>query len=355
MTEQEITEQEIVDAYNKYAQPSAYKLFKIMKGPTLKRIQAAIDKQLTHQLHKREPKNKVVAHMIAYFENETWLADLIDMSNFARSNNGYKWILLVIDVFTRRAYAKALKSKSAEDVLNGFEEIVLAKGMPGGLITDNGSEFTNREFQRFISRVHHTTAEPGYHPTLGVIDSLTKTIKGKIFKRFTLDDSTNWIKPLGEILTAYNNTPHSGIGMIAPSDAMIPENKQKIQDINIAKNQRPKHKFKAGQLVRRKLNKGFFKKGYKQTYSSTTYTIKEIQGVNAVLNNDDVVKLNDLQRVEQPDALPPKESKVRVAEKKARVHRKIREEGINVEDIVDQGTKRSRKQRPILDDGAIFY
>jgi len=90
--------------------------------------------------------------MVAFRENQIWLADLLDMSNYSRDNQGFKWILLVIDVFTRQGFAQPMKSKESANV--------------------NGSEFTNREFQKLLadSNIFHETNDPQYHPTLGLID-----------------------------------------------------------------------------------------------------------------------------------------------------------------------------------------
>jgi hypothetical protein len=45
------------------------------------------------------------------------------MSNLSRDNHGFKWILLIIDVFTRQGYAEGMKSKEASDVLSAFKKI----------------------------------------------------------------------------------------------------------------------------------------------------------------------------------------------------------------------------------------
>lgn len=48
--------------------------------------------------------------------NETFQGDSIQMIPFSKQNRGYKYILMVIDVFTKRAWAKELKIKTGEEV-----------------------------------------------------------------------------------------------------------------------------------------------------------------------------------------------------------------------------------------------
>lgn len=91
---------------------------------TLKEVKEAIDTQLTTQMHKKTG-HKIGGHMLAFFENEKWLMDLLDMQNFKQSNGGNRYILIVCDVFSRKGYAVPIKNKNADTVLNAFKEIVI--------------------------------------------------------------------------------------------------------------------------------------------------------------------------------------------------------------------------------------
>jgi len=113
--------------------------------------------------------------------------------------------LVVIDVFTRKAYAQAMTSKEGTSALHAFSAIANEhENGPEKLITDNGSEFTNKKFQDFltVNNILHETNEPQYHSTLGLIDRLCRTIKEKIFKYFTDKNETNWVDHLQNIISA---------------------------------------------------------------------------------------------------------------------------------------------------------
>ena len=50
--------------------------------------------------------------------DEIWTADLIDMQSFSKFNNGIKYLLMVIDVFSKYGWIVPLKSKTGVDVAN---------------------------------------------------------------------------------------------------------------------------------------------------------------------------------------------------------------------------------------------
>ena len=239
--------------------------------------------------------------------------------------------------------AEPLKNKTADETMSAFKDIILTAGaIPEKLVSDNGTEFMNEKFQHLLKSNHiiHETNDPGYHPTLGLIDRLSRTIKEKIFKSFTHSDNFNWVDQLQEIIQAYNATPHRALNETAPNDAQ--ENMFLIQDINKNKNVRPIHSFSAGDLVRKRLKKATFTKGYRQSWSSETHIITKISGLNAILDNDEKVKLNDLQIIREPTERAPKVSKVKAKEKKMKVKRKLKEDGIDENFLVD--SERTKKQ-----------
>jgi len=115
-----------------------------------------------------------------------WQADLLDMSKYANKNGGNRWILIVIDIFDRRAYARAMKNKTAKETATAFEEIIKeSTRVPMHLLTDSGSEFKG-ELQKLLdkNKISHRMADPGDHNLLGVIDRFSKTLKTVINNTF---------------------------------------------------------------------------------------------------------------------------------------------------------------------------
>ena len=62
--------------------------------------------------------------MYARFKDNIWAGDLAEMGSLSSKSQGVKYLLCVIDVFTKYAWVKPLKDKKAETVLRGFIERV---------------------------------------------------------------------------------------------------------------------------------------------------------------------------------------------------------------------------------------
>ena len=82
--------------------------------------------------------------IIPLYKDETWSADLIDKSSLSKYNNNCKFILTVIDIFTKYACAILLKKKSGLSLNNGFEIVLGDDRKPEKLWVDRGSEFYNK-------------------------------------------------------------------------------------------------------------------------------------------------------------------------------------------------------------------
>ena len=98
-------------------------------------IKKNIEKQQQQQLAKEVFSPRITKfrreRIIPLYKDETWSADLIDKSSLSKYNNNYKFILTVIDIFTKYAWAIPLKNKSGLSITNGFK-IVLSEHPQGG-------------------------------------------------------------------------------------------------------------------------------------------------------------------------------------------------------------------------------
>ena len=86
-------------------------------------------------------RNKVILNEI----DDVWGADLVEMQKYAKVNNGYRYLLTVIDCFSKYAWAIPLKDKKGKTVVDAFKHIVIiSKRIPKHLWVDEGKEFYNR-------------------------------------------------------------------------------------------------------------------------------------------------------------------------------------------------------------------
>lgn len=230
---------------------------------TYDKVKEWLSDQLPYSLHKdarvRWKRNKIHVSTL----NQQWQADLTFMDEFTSENDGHKYILTVIDCFSKYAYAVALKDKRSGSIISAFKTI-FRKAKPISLQTDNGSEFTNNQFKKFMQNENinfFTSNDPVIK--CAMIERFNRTLKNKMFKLFTAQGKRRWIHKLKLLIQSYNNSVHS-VTKFAPVDVNLQN--QHIVYSNIYGNYKPisksKHKLKSGDHVRTRYLKKSFDKSY---------------------------------------------------------------------------------------------
>ena len=215
--------------------------------------------------------------------DDIWGADLVDMQEWSTDNKGYKYMLNVIDIFSKYAWCVPLKDKTGLTVLNALKSIVKSSGRkPNLLWVDKGKEFYNSHFNAWMKDndiVMYSTY--GEHKSV-VVERFNRTLKEGMWKRFTAENTRMWIDKIDNLLLIYNNKKHSSIGM-SPVEASKDENVEKV--INKGRYiSRPKRKalFRVDDKVRITRLKGVFEKGYLPNWSEEIFTISEVQKTSPV-------------------------------------------------------------------------
>ena len=133
-----------------------------------------------------KPKNvsswKILSYTIDYL-SET---DLVDITKPSRKNDGVKYLLTVIDTFSKYAWVRPLKSKSRSEIIKAFSTILEENHRkPQKLRSDQGTEFTNASLQQYLEKqnIHFYTAKN--EPKSAIIERYNRTLKGKMYRHFT--------------------------------------------------------------------------------------------------------------------------------------------------------------------------
>ena len=150
--------------------------------------------------------------ILPLYKDETWSADLIDKSSLSKYNNNYRFILTVIDIFTKYAWAIPLKNKSGLSITNGFKTI-LSEGPQSGsehrkpekLWVDRGSEFYNKTFKSLLKE-YETKLYSTYSDLKAVfVERFNRTYLHIINKPIFLNGDGNWVNILNDAIITYNN------------------------------------------------------------------------------------------------------------------------------------------------------
>ena len=135
----------------------------------------------------------------------------IDLLGPLRENQGYSYVMVCIDAFSKLVATAPLASKQKNDVaLAFFNNWICKHGVPSTLVSDRGTEFTNdvfNELQQNFNISHVTTSS--YHPQAnGQIERQMRNLL-QYFRKFLNNKSNDWVQLLPSFEFSYNTTIHS--------------------------------------------------------------------------------------------------------------------------------------------------
>ena len=262
---------------------SAEKLFraakKLKKNITRKNVNEFLEKQPTYTLHHPVKINFQRRKTFAKYLDQIWQADLVDFQKYSRNNKGYKYVLTVIDILSRFAFAEPIKNKTGPSIVAAFNRIFSKyKRIPQKLQTDHGGEFYNTTLKAFLKNkkiIHYSTFS---ETKAAVVERFNRTFKNKLYKFFTHEKTKKYIQVLPEIISSYNKSVHRAHGF-APKN-VTKKNQKKIWKIlygNHLKKKNKSPKFRVGDSVRISKTRKQFQKGYKEGWTKEIFIIDEIK------------------------------------------------------------------------------
>ena len=235
----------------------------------------------TYTLHRPSRKRFRRNQIIVAGKDDTFQADLIDVSNIKSYNDDNKFILTCIDVFSKYAWAIPIQRKSALDVLEAFKLIFKDGRIPNRIQTDEGNEFLNKILKRYFDALKIKIYFLNSEMKAAIVERFNRTLKEKMWRYFTHKQSFRYIDVLKSLLVSYNNSYHRTIKTTPLS--VNEQNEDSIWQTvyghpkQTADESAVKFKFKVGDLVRISKAKGVFAKGYTANWT------REIFKINACL------------------------------------------------------------------------
>lgn len=270
----------------------------------------SIKTTVVDELHAPARKNYERRRVLIKSLHDLWQADLVEMLPYRRFNKGYRYILVVINAFSKYVWIQPLKSKSAKDVTKAMRNILEGvKNAPKNLQTDMGKEFFNKEFQKLMidfSINHYNTYS---NLKASIVERVNRTIKNLMWKKFSLRGNYKWFDIIDEIVLKYNNTKHSKIGY-KPTEVNA-KNENRILKLSYTHMKTlGTSKFKVGDFVRISKQREAFSKGYTPNWSNEIFQIKQVKFTNPTTyllkddKNEDIhggFYAEELQKVKHPN------------------------------------------------------
>jgi hypothetical protein len=202
------------------------------------------------------------------------------MKEWQKQNKGYKFMLNVIDVFSKYAWSIPMKDKTGKTTLEAFQKIAKESGrIPKHIWVDKGLEFYNKDVTNWLEENNITRYSTYSEHKSVVVERFNRTLKEMMWKRFTAENTRNWIEMIDELMKIYNNRIHSTVGM-SPIQASLKENEMRVLENIISKTRsitRRKAKYKIGDKVRISRTKSVFEKGFLPNWSEELYIVDKVQ------------------------------------------------------------------------------
>ena len=137
-----------VNGYQRGLASMVYKFFnERTKGSGINLEASSLNNEiLAEKLHKPIIKNFERRKVYSIFEDNIWGVDLADMQLISKYNKGIRYLLCVIDLFSRYAWVIPLKNKKGEGIVEGFKKkLDDSNRKPNKIWVDHGSEFYNNK------------------------------------------------------------------------------------------------------------------------------------------------------------------------------------------------------------------
>lgn len=226
-------------------------------------------------------RNRVIVNGI----DDQWDTDLASFHSFEEDNDGFKYLLCVIDIFSRYAWVKPMKNKTAPTIVKAFEQILDESGRkPHRLRSDSAQDFKSRLFQQMCVDRGIRSFFTANEKQANFIERFIQTMKSRIFKYMVQNNQPKYIDILPEILESYNYRYHNGI-QIEPA-YVSKENEKRLwwqmylpegfyEPHKIPKYKRTRFRFEIGDHVRISYTVSGFNRQYDQKWTTEVFIVEQ--------------------------------------------------------------------------------
>jgi Integrase core domain len=236
-------------------------------------------RQVVEEIHRPARINFKRRKVVIKSLFDLYQADLVDMQLYAKENAGYKYILVVINCFSKFVWAYPLKTKTGLEVTKAMEKVLIQQS-PKNLQTDAGLEFFNKDFKKLMTKYKINHYNVYSEKKASIVERVNRTLKNMMWKEFSLQGHYKWINLLSTIVENYNNKKHRTIKM-KPRDVTKNHEKKLLDTVyNRIKISELNNKFKVGDFVRISKIRGVFDKKYQPNWSTEIFTVRKVQLTN---------------------------------------------------------------------------
>lgn len=238
---------------------------------------------IVNELHRPARKNYPRRRVIIKGIDDLWQADLLELQPHAQDNEGQRYVLLVIDCLSKFVWYAGLKTKTAKDVTEGFEKILIDAypRKPRHLQTDEGKEFHNRSMKALLDRHSINFYSTASNLKACIVERVIRTLKTWLWKEFAIRGSYKWIDIFyTKIVRKYNHRIHRSHQMAPVKVKGKVKEAQALRMLYPSKPKARPPRYRVGDYVRISKRKGDFEKGYTPSWSAEIFKIAKVKKTN---------------------------------------------------------------------------
>ena len=189
---------------------------------SLKQISDWLTNVKGYYFHKQIRRPKKQIPVFSPYPGFMVEADLLSYQSLKKSNKFKQYVLVVIDQCSRKAFGRAITTKSADNIVSALKAIFSsAKFVPENLMVDQGTEFKNHIVQKFCSDkgIDLLFSTNSATSKSSLAERFILTFRILMARILTQKDTRVWVKFLPSVLKNYNASPHSSLKGITPNAA----------------------------------------------------------------------------------------------------------------------------------------
>lgn len=233
-------------------------------------------KQEDYAVHRGERGKFKRRRVVAPYVDYQWDVDTANMELYKKDNDGYAYFLLAVDILSKFVWTEPLRARTGKETARAFQRIFEKGRQPNNIRSDKGTEFANKDVKRFLKG-----EGVRYFVTQNIVkasyaERAIKTVKSRIARYLTRNQSHRWIDVLPAITDSYNQTYHRSIKRTPASvkkEDSVELWKLQYQSKSDKTESIKSYKFKVGDLVRVSFARRPFQREYDERWSRELFVV----------------------------------------------------------------------------------
>lgn len=252
----------------------------------MSKVQSYLQNEKGYYLHRPGNIHIKRSHYSVASFNQILCCDTMHMTDIKKENDGFSHVLVCVDMFSRKAFAQAVKNVKCATMIDRFK-IILKNNHYNLLYTDQGTEFTCTDLKKYLDSIDTSIYYAVSYVKVSIVERFIRTLRLKIERYFTTQHTRRYVDVLQDIIKSYNSTYHRTIGRSPASvnDENRDEvfqyqylsfHKPKRRLISTSGEKKRKFKFKVGAFVRYADTKrrAFAKESKSERWSEEVFKVK---------------------------------------------------------------------------------